>query len=81
MRLSDLFARTLRDDPSEAEVSSHRLLLRAAFIRQLASGVYTTMPLGLRTLRKIEDIVRSPDTFRHSVTISCLVFANLTVPD
>jgi prolyl-tRNA synthetase len=58
MRLSQLFSRTLRDDPAEAEVASHRLLLRAAFIRQLASGVYTTMPLGLRTLRKIEDIVR-----------------------
>lgn len=58
MRLSALFARTLREDPAEAEASSHRLLLRAAFFRQLMAGVYTTMPLGLRTMRKIEAIVR-----------------------
>ena len=58
MRLSELFGRTLREDPAEAEVSSHRLLLRAAFFRQLMAGVYTTMPLGLRTMRKIEAIVR-----------------------
>ena len=58
MRLSNLFAPTLRDDPSEAEIASHRLLLRAAFIRQVAAGVYTTLPLGLRTIRKIERVVR-----------------------
>nr|MDP9328738.1 proline--tRNA ligase [Actinomycetota bacterium] len=58
MRLSELFGRTLREDPAEAEVTSHRLLLRAAFFRQLMAGVYTTMPLGLRTMRKIEAIVR-----------------------
>jgi prolyl-tRNA synthetase len=58
MRLSRLFARTLREDPAEAEVPSHRLLLRAAFIRKVAAGVYTTMPLGLRTMNKIERIVR-----------------------
>jgi prolyl-tRNA synthetase len=58
MRMSTLFARTLRDDPAEAEAPSHRLLLRAAFIRPLMSGVYTTLPLGLRTIRKIERIVR-----------------------
>jgi prolyl-tRNA synthetase len=58
MRLSRLFARTLRDDPAEAEVPSHRLLLRAAFIRKTAAGIYTTMPLGLRTMAKIERIVR-----------------------
>ena len=58
MRLSGLFAPTLRDDPSEAEVASHRLLLRAGFIRQLAAGIYTTLPLGLRSMRHIEAIVR-----------------------
>ena len=58
MRLSRLFARTLREDPAEADVPSHRLLLRAAFIRKVAAGVYTTMPLGLRTMAKIERIVR-----------------------
>ena len=58
MRLSQLFAPTLRDDPAEAEIASHRLLLRAAFVRKLAAGVYTTLPLGVRTMRKIEEIVR-----------------------
>jgi prolyl-tRNA synthetase len=58
MRLSRLFAPTLRDDPSEAEIASHRLLLRAAFIRQVAAGIYTTLPLGLRTIRRIERVVR-----------------------
>ncbi len=58
MRLSRLFARTLREDPAEAEAPSHRLLLRAAFVRKLMAGVYTTMPLGMRTMHKIEAIVR-----------------------
>ncbi len=58
MRLSELFARTLREAPADADAPSHRLLLRAAFIRQLMSGVYTFLPLGLRTLRKVEAIVR-----------------------
>ena len=58
MRVSKLFARTLREDPAEAEVASHRLLLRAAFIRKVAAGIYTSMPLGLRTMNKIEGIVR-----------------------
>ncbi|HJU57413.1 MAG TPA: proline--tRNA ligase [Actinomycetota bacterium] len=58
MRLSELFAPTLREDPAEAEIASHRLLLRAGFIRQVAAGVYTTLPLGLRTIRKIERVVR-----------------------
>jgi prolyl-tRNA synthetase len=58
MRASTLFARTLRDDPAEAEAPSHRLLLRAAFVRKLMAGVYTTLPLGVRTMRKIEAIVR-----------------------
>lgn len=58
MRLSRLFARTLREDPADAEAPSHVLLLRGAFIRRLMAGVYTTMPLGLRVIRKIERIVR-----------------------
>jgi prolyl-tRNA synthetase len=58
MRLSALFAPTLRDDPAEAEIASHRLLLRAGFIRQVAAGVYTTLPLGLRSMRKIARIIR-----------------------
>jgi prolyl-tRNA synthetase len=58
MRLSQLFAPTLREDPAETEIASHRLLLRAGFIRQVAAGVYTALPLGLRTIRKIEAVVR-----------------------
>ncbi|MEP6973113.1 MAG: proline--tRNA ligase, partial [Actinomycetota bacterium] len=58
MRLSKLFAPTLREDPADADIASHRLLLRAGFIRQVMAGVYTTLPLGLRTTRKIEAIVR-----------------------
>ena len=53
-----LFAPTLREDPAEAEVASHRLLLRAGFVRQVAAGIYSTLPLGLRAMRKIERVVR-----------------------
>ena len=55
---STLFLRTLREDPADAEVNSHKLLVRAGYIRRAAPGIYTWLPLGLRTLRKIEGIVR-----------------------
>jgi prolyl-tRNA synthetase len=58
LRMSTLFVRTLRDDPNDAEVPSHRLLVRAGYIRRNAPGLYTWLPLGLRVLRKIEDIIR-----------------------
>src|SRR5690242_65068 len=58
MRQSTLCSSTLREVPSDAEAANHRLLLKAGFIRQLASGVYTYMPLGRRVLRKLEQIVR-----------------------
>ncbi len=58
LRMSTLFVRTLRDDPVEAEVPSHRLLLRAGYIRRAAPGIYTWLPLGLRVLRRIEQIIR-----------------------
>lgn len=58
MRYSQLLIPTLREDPGEAEVVSHRLMLRAGMIRKLASGVYTYLPLGYRVLRKVEAIVR-----------------------
>jgi prolyl-tRNA synthetase len=58
MRMSRLFLRTLRDDPSDAEVESHRLLVRAGYIRKVAAGVYSWLPLGHRVLRKVEQIVR-----------------------
>jgi len=58
MRVSQFFISTLKEAPSEAELVSHRLMLRAGYIRKLASGLYTWMPLGLRVLRKVENIVR-----------------------
>ena len=58
MKMSHLFSQTLREAPSEAEVTSHQLLLRAGFIRQLASGVFSYLPLGKRSLTKIENIMR-----------------------
>jgi len=58
MRLSHLFAPTRREDPADAEIASHRLLLRAGFVRQVAAGIYTMLPMGLRVTRKIESIVR-----------------------
>ncbi len=57
-RMSQLFGQTLREAPSEAEVMSHQLLLRAGFIRQLAAGVFTYLPLAWRSLRKLENILR-----------------------
>ena len=58
IRLSTLFLRTLREDPAEAEVASHKLLLRAGYIRRAAPGVYTWLPLGLAVKAKIEQVVR-----------------------
>ncbi len=58
LRLSSLFVRTLREDPADAEVASHRLLVRAGYIRRAAPGIYTWLPLGLRVLGKIEAVVR-----------------------
>lgn len=58
MRYSRFLAPTLRDDPADAEVISHKLLLRAGFIRRVTSGVYDFLPMGLRVLRKIEQVVR-----------------------
>ena len=58
LRMSSLFVRTLREDPVDAEVASHRLLVRAGYIRRAAPGIYTWLPLGLRVLRKVEAVVR-----------------------
>jgi prolyl-tRNA synthetase len=58
LRMSQLFVRTLRDDPADAEVPSHRLLVRAGYIRRAAPGIYTWLPLGLRVLRNVEGIIR-----------------------
>ncbi len=58
LRMSQLFLRTLRDDPADAEVASHKLLVRAGYIRRIAAGIYSWLPLGYITLRNIERIVR-----------------------
>ena len=59
MRWTQAFIPTLRDDPADAEAVSHKLLVRAGFIRQLMSGVYTLLPLGFRVCQKITAIVRA----------------------
>lgn len=59
LRMSTLFLRTLRDDPADAEVPSHRLLVRAGYVRRVAPGIFTWLPLGLTVLRRVEDIVRT----------------------
>jgi prolyl-tRNA synthetase len=62
MRFSQAFIPTLRDDPADAEVVSHRLMLRAGYIRKLAAGIYTYLPLAWRSLRKAEAIIREEMT-------------------
>jgi prolyl-tRNA synthetase len=56
--MSSLFLRTLREDPADAEVPSHKLLVRAGYVRRVAPGIYSWLPLGLRVLRAVEEIVR-----------------------
>ena len=58
IRMSQLYAPTLKEDPAEADIASHKLLLRAGMLRRTASGIYTYLPLGQMVLRKIERIVR-----------------------
>ena len=58
LRMSTLLLRTLRDDPADAEVASHRLLVRAGYVRRVAAGIYSWLPLGYRTYRNIENIIR-----------------------
>jgi prolyl-tRNA synthetase len=58
MRMSSLFLRTLRENPADAEVPSHQLLVRAGYIRRVSPGIYTWLPLGLKVLRNVEAIVR-----------------------
>ncbi|MCS7199908.1 MAG: proline--tRNA ligase [Caldimicrobium sp.] len=58
MKMTKFFLPTLREDPSEAETISHKLLLRGGFIRRVASGIYNFLPMGLRVLQKVENIVR-----------------------
>ena len=71
MRVSQFFISTLKEAPTEAELISHKLMLRAGLIKRLGSGLYTWMPLGLRVLRKIENIVR--DEMNKSGAIEVLM--------
>ena len=57
-RMSTLFLRTLRENPADAEVPSHQLLVRAGYVRRVAPGIYSWLPLGLQVLRNVEEIVR-----------------------
>ncbi len=58
MKLTDFFIPTLREEPQDAEIDSHKLMLKAGLIRKVASGIYSYLPLGLRSLKKIEQIIR-----------------------
>ncbi|MCL2394945.1 MAG: proline--tRNA ligase, partial [Acidimicrobiaceae bacterium] len=58
LRMSTLFLRTLRDDPVDAEVPSHRLMVRAGYVRRVAPGIYSWLPLGMLVLHNVERIVR-----------------------
>src|SRR3954469_21238501 len=58
MRASQLLIPTLKETPADADIPSHRFMLRAGLIRRLAAGIYTWLPLGLRVLRKVETIIR-----------------------
>ncbi|HVS69597.1 MAG TPA: proline--tRNA ligase, partial [Mycobacteriales bacterium] len=57
-RMSQLFLRTLRDDPADAELPSHRLLVRAGYIRRVSPGIYTWLPLGKQIVEKVATVVR-----------------------
>ncbi len=69
MRLTDYFLPTLKEDPAEAQIVSHRLMLRAGMVRQSAAGIYSWLPLGLRVLRKIEAIVREEQNLAGAVEV------------
>jgi len=58
MRLTNMFFKTFREDPANAEINSHKLLLRAGFIKQLGNGIFTYLPMGLRVLEKIKNVIR-----------------------
>ena len=70
MLFSKLLLPTLKDAPQEAEVVSHKLMLRSGMIRKVASGIYTWLPLGLKVLKKVENIVR------EEMDNSCLLYTS-----
>ena len=70
MRLSKFHLATIKEVPADAEIASHRLMLRAGMVRKLAAGIYTWSPLGLRVLRKVERIVREEMDRAGAVEVS-----------
>ena len=71
MRSSQFFISTLKEAPNDAEIVSHQLMLRAGLIKRLAGGIYTWMPLGLRILRKVENILR--EEMNHAGAVELLM--------
>lgn len=69
MRASQWFLVTQKETPNDAEIASHQLMLRSGMIRKLGSGLYTWMPLGLRVLRKVENIVREEMNKTHAMEL------------
>ena len=73
MRMSNLFSKTLRQDPADTEVISHKLLVRAGFIQQIATGIFSYLPLAKRSLTKIENIMRDAqiktENMRHDAEV------------
>ena len=80
MRLSQYFLPTQKETPAEAQVVSHRLMLRAGMIRQASAGIYNWLPLGLRVMKKIEEIVRQEQVLSGAQEI-LLSFAKLRVQE
>ena len=70
MRYSSFFIPSLKEDPKEAVLKSHKLLLRAGYVRQLSGGIYTYLPLGLKSLRKLEEIIRQEMNSAGAVELS-----------
>ena len=70
MRATQFLLSTLKESPADAEVTSHQLMLRAGLIRRLASGLYTWLPLGVRVLRQVENIIR------EEMNRACLLYTS-----
>ena len=80
MYMSKLYAPTLKEDPADAELASHRLLLRAGMIRKEAAGLYSYLPLAWRSIRKIENTVDDGTDKLRKSRISCATRWTLPVP-
>ena len=83
MRQSRYFIQTMREIPSEAEVISHQLMLRAGMIKKVAAGIYDYLPLGLKVIRKVENIVRENMNKAGAVELlmSCLLYTSDAADD